>query len=158
MMKRMFMGLALLAVVPSVLAAESSIAVQSVKRPIGPTFKSVVSALKHSGFKVVKKINISKNLGKAAKHFHWTDYNQNHLTGIRTVVFCNAKFANAISNADPSMMALCPLHVTLVQQGAWTRVEFVKPAVIAEGSRAEGVAVKLQEQIEAAIRKGIAAP
>lgn len=156
-MKRMLMGLALLAAVPAALAAESNVMVQSVQRPIGPTFKSVVAALKHSGFKVVKKINIGKKLGMAAKHFHWTDYNRNHLGGVRTAVFCNAKFANAISNADPEMMALCPLHVTLIQQGAWTRVEFIKPAAIARGTRAEGVALKLQAKIEAAIRMGLAA-
>ncbi len=156
-MKRLLVALVLLASASSVFAADSSVGVLSTKRPIGPVFKRVVMALQHSGFKVVNKIDISRNLSMAAKHFHWKDYNVNHLAGIRTVVFCNAGFANAISNADPDMMALCPLHVTLVQEGDWTRVEFLKPAAIARGTKAEGVAMKLQGHIEMALHRALEA-
>ena len=156
-MKRLFVALALLASASCVFAADSNIGVLSTERPIGPVFKNVVMALQHSGFKVVNKIDISRKLAGAAKHFHWKDYNLNHLAGIRTVVFCNPGFANAISNADPGMMALCPLHVTLVQEGAWTRVEFIKPAAIARGTKAESVATKLQAHIEMALHHALAA-
>lgn len=155
-MKRLLLCFALLAAAP-VAFSDSNVYVQSVQKPIGPVFAHVVAALKHSGFKVVNKIDIGKKLGGAARHFHWKDYNQNHLKGIRTVIFCNAKFANAIGNADPEMLAVCPLHVTLFQQGDITRIEFVKPAVIAQGTKAEGPATKLQDKIIVALKKAVAA-
>ncbi|MHB1951255.1 MAG: DUF302 domain-containing protein [Acidiferrobacteraceae bacterium] len=154
--KRLALGLALLTFSTLALAGEN-VFVLSVRRPIGPTFRSVVSGLSHSGFKVVKRINIGKKLAGAARRFHWKDYNENHLQGIRSVVFCNGKFANAIGNADPAMLAVCPLHLTLVQQGDLTRIEFVKPAAIARGTKAEGIARRLQQKIIAAIHKGLAA-
>lgn len=151
--KILALSLALLAV-STVAEANQLVFLQSVRRPIGPTFRGVVVALKHSGFKVVKRINIGQKLAGAAKHFHWKNYNESHLTGIRTVIFCNAKFANAIANADPAMLAVCPLHLTFVQQGDLTRVEFVKPAEIARGTKAEVAARQLQEKVIAAIHQG----
>ena len=156
-MKHLVLCLALVLVAP-IAAANQNVFLQSVKRPIGPTFRHVVAALRHSGFKVVARINVGKKLAMAAKRFHWKRYNENHLKGIRSVVFCNGKFANAIGNADPSMLVVCPLHLTLIQQGDFTQVEFVKPAVIVRGTRAEASVLKLQEKIIAAVRTGLSAP
>ena len=155
-MKILALSLALLTV-STVANANQMVFIQSVKRPIGPTFHSVVGALNHSGFKVVKRINIGRKLAGAAKHFHWKNYNESHLTGIRTVIFCNAKFANAIANADPAMLAVCPLHLTLIHQGDLTEVEFVKPAEVARGTKAEAVARRLQDKVIAAVRRGLSA-
>lgn len=154
MIRRVMLFLGLLAMAPLALAS-NAVSVRQVQKPVGEVTRSLVSALQKDGFKVVKKINIGKKIGEAAKRGHWKDYNENHLAGVRTVIFCNAKFANAIANADPDMVALCPLHMTLVQQGDATKIEFVRPSVVAEGSKAEPVARKLEAKIEAAEQKAI---
>ena len=67
------------------------------------------------------------------------------------MVFCNGWYANQVSNADPDMLALCPLHITLVEQGGSTRILFVKPSAVAQGSEAEALAGELEQAVADAI-------
>lgn len=141
--------------ISNVLHAESILSDQRVRQPIDKTFRNVLFSLDNAGFRVVKKINVSKKLAKAAKEQHWKDYNKNHLAGIYTAIVCSGKGSNALSNEAPTMVAIFPVHVTLVQQGEWTHVEFVKPAVIARGTAAEKFALKLQKRLTDAIHDGL---
>ncbi len=43
-------------------------------------------------------------------------YNRSKLSAIRSMVFCNGWYANQVSNKDPHMLALCPLHMTLIEK------------------------------------------
>ena len=52
-----------------------------------------------------------------------------------------------ISNADPAMLALCPLHLTFTQTAARVTVLFVRPAVIVQGSKAEAPEKELEEKV-----------
>lgn len=90
--------------------------------------------------------NIGKNLDGMATRFG-KDYNLNKLEDIRNMVFCNAAFANRLSNADPAALALCPLHITLIQKAGQTTVLFVKPGMVAQGSPAQAVAREIETEV-----------
>lgn len=126
---------------------------QSVQQPLDLTFNNVMKSLKDDGFIIAKEINIGENLEKDAKEKGWSDYNINNIVGIRSAIVCSGVTANSISNFDPNMVSICPLHVTVSQLGEWTRVDFIKPSVIAHGSPAELVALKLEERLKIAIHK-----
>ena len=127
---------------------------KQVKGELEQTYKGIFNALENNGFYVVFEPNIGKNLA----HFknRWgKDYNTNHLESIRSMVFCNAWYANLVSNADPQMLALCPLHITLVHKEGVTRVLFVRPSLVATGSGAEKVALELEQEVIRTIESGL---
>jgi uncharacterized protein (DUF302 family) len=131
--------------------ADSSVLVWSIDQDLETTYKNVYNALEENRFYVVFEPNIQRNLSAFAER--WGDnYNRNKLQGIRAMVFCNVWYTNEISNADPDMLALCPLHITLIQQEASTRILFVRPSVVAAGSEALAVARELEEDIAKAMQ------
>ena len=55
-------------------------------------------------------------------------FNTSALENVRTMVACNGKLGNAVMNADPSMMAYCPVRLTLTEKDGKTSVLFVRPS------------------------------
>ena len=86
-----------------------------------------------------KKKGLDKKFGKK--------FNTNNLTSVRTIVACNGKFGNMIMNADPSMMAYCPIRVTLVEKDGKTEVLYVRPTSAPRDSKAYKILVKLEEKV-----------
>jgi uncharacterized protein (DUF302 family) len=70
---------------------------------------------------------------------------------MRSLVFCNPRATNRIANADPALLALCPLHLTLTHKAGVSTVYFVRPSVVAAGSPGEAQAQKLEADIVKAI-------
>lgn len=127
---------------------------KQVKGEMEKTYKQVFDALENNGYFVVFEPNISKNLA----HFQqrWgKDYNKNNLESIRSMVFCNAWYANQVSNADPQMLALCPLHISLVHKEGVTRILFIRPSLVATGSAAEKIALELEQDVIRTIEGGL---
>lgn len=118
-------------------------------------YKRVYKALESNGFKVVYEIDMHDNLSKFAAKNAVKDFNVNQLEGIKSLVFCNGLLAVKISNADPAMLALCPLHLTLTQKEGKVSVLFVRPGVVAQGSKAEAPAKELEEKVIKAIESGM---
>jgi uncharacterized protein (DUF302 family) len=75
------------------------------------------------------------------------DYNRNQLTTMRSLVFCNPRATNGIANADPALLALCPLHLALTHKEGMSTAYFVRPSVIAAGSPGEAQIQKLEADI-----------
>ncbi|OYW37430.1 MAG: hypothetical protein B7Z35_10000 [Hydrogenophilales bacterium 12-61-10] len=75
------------------------------------------------------------------------DYNRNQLTTMRSLVFCKPRATNEIANADPALLALCPLHITLTHKAGMSTVYFVRPSVVAAGSPGAAQAGKLEADI-----------
>ncbi len=125
---------------------EGMIYVKKRRKPLSGLYRSIFTALEHNGYYVLIEPNIGKNLSHFAQRWG-NDYNKNKLEEIRSMVFCNAWFANKISNADPHMLALCPLHITLIQKGKLTTIVFVRPGKVAENSPASAVAEELEKDI-----------
>lgn len=133
--------------VSAVAQAESPMIYEKrVKGELEKTYKQIFNALENNGYYVVFEPNIGKNLAHFKKRWG-KDYNKNNLEAIRSMVFCNAWYANQISNADPQLLALCPLHISLVHKEGMTRILFIRPSLVATGSGAEKVALELEQDV-----------
>ena len=141
----LFSGVAL-AELPGVLRWE-------VERDMETTYRAVYQALEENRFFVVFEPDIGRNISSFAERWG-EDYNRSGLSSIRSMVFCNAGYTNQISNRDPDLLAMCPLHVTLYQQGETTHVVFIRPTYAGRGS---GDAMPLLEELEADVSKAIRA-
>ena len=128
---------------------------RSVDQNLDTAYKRVYKALEANGFKVVYEIDMQDNLTKFAEKNAVKDFNINKLEGIKSMVFCNGPFAIKISNADPAMLALCPLHLTFTQKAGRVSVLFVRPGVVALGSKAEASAKELEEKVIKTIENGL---
>lgn len=152
-MKRLLLAATLFAA-SSAFAASPAVYEKSVHQALDVTYKNVSKALEDHGFRVVFEVNIGENLSKLADKLG-DNYNKNKLAGIKSLVFCNGKFANQISNLDPSMLALCPLHATLTNKDGVTTVLFVRPSAVAQGSPAAKAALDLENATIKALEAGI---
>jgi len=133
--------------------AESSVYVKKVKGDFSATYKKVFTALENNGYFVMFEPNIGKNLS----HFEqrWgKNYNKNDLEAIRSMVFCNAWYANEVSNMDPDMLALCPLHITLTHKKGVTKILFARPSQVASDSPAKKAVTELEQDVIRAIEQG----
>ena len=128
---------------------------QSVNKPMEQVYGALYQALENDGFFVVFEVNIGKNLSRFAEK--WGDnYNRNQLDSIRGMVFCNGWYANAVSNMDPSLLALCPLRVTLIEKAGQTTVLFVRPTSVAGDSPARKVLQRIEDDVIGVIKKSLA--
>ncbi len=135
--------------------ADRTVLVWETGKSLEASYDTVYKALENNNFFVVFEPDIQKNLSFFAER--WGDnYNRNKLEGIRSMIFCNGWYANAVSNADPDMMALCPLHITLVQKAGVTRILFARPTVIAAGSKALSVAREIEQDVSKALDEAVA--
>jgi len=131
-------------------ASNDSVYEKSASIPLDEAFDSVYLELEQRNFYVIFEANIGKNISRF-KDKWGEQYNKNKLTGIRSMVFCNGWFANQISNADPSMLALCPLRLTVIEQPGQTRILFVKPSIVGKDSPALPILTKIENTVIEAI-------
>ena len=137
------------------LAESPAVYEKTFEQNMDTAYKRVYKALEGNGFKVVYEIDMLENLTKFAAKNAVKDFNVNQLEGIKSMVFCNGPLAVKISNADPTMLGLCPLHLTLTQKAGRVSVLFVRPGVVAQGSKAEAPAKELEEKVIKAIETGL---
>jgi len=131
---------------PAANTVESVVYEKNVKSEMTTVYKQLFTALENNGYFVIFEPNIGKNL----EHFatRWgDDYNKNKIKSIRSMIFCSGWYANQISNLDPRLLALCPLHITLYQKDDMTHILFIRPAKIAAGSPAEKVIRELEDDV-----------
>jgi len=137
-----------------VLADSAMIYEKDVKGDLETTYKQVFNSLENNGYYVIFEPNIGRNLANFKQRWG-KDYNTNKLEAIRSMIFCNAWYANRISNADPQMLALCPLHISLVHKDGVTRIMFIRPSLVATGSPAEKIALEMEQDVIRTIESGI---
>ena len=131
------------------LAHADGIYKQSTTMAYDATYKKVYAALESNRFFVIEEINIGKNLSRFKDK--WKDYNQNKLGNIQVMIICNGWYANQVSNADPDMLALCPMRVTLTLKDGVTSVLFAKPSTFATNSKALPILKEAEDTIIKAI-------
>lgn len=141
-MRTLLVGLALSGTLTAH-AAPPAVYQKTVALPLTDTYQKVYDALDNGGFYVAYELDIGENLARFKQQWG-DDYNRQQLAGIRSMVFCQGRYANAISNADPTMLALCPLHLTVIEKGGKSTVLFVRPGVVAKGSPALGKSRELE--------------
>jgi uncharacterized protein (DUF302 family) len=127
--------------------------VAEVKQDFETTYKQVYASLENNRLFVVLEPDIGANIAGFADK--WKDHNLNKLDRIKSMVFCNGWYANQVSNADPEMLALCPLHLTMTHKAGVTKVLFVRPDFVAKGTKAEAIAKELTAVVIKAIEQGI---
>ena len=157
MFKAILCGLIMLGLMGplNILKAETSrVFKQQANAPMEKVYPAVYKALEDARFFVVLEPVISDNLQRFAER--WGDnYNRNQLSSIRSMVFCNAWYANEVSNADPDMLALCPLRIGLYEKQGNTYVVFARPSVIAASSPAKKVILEAEQDVIKAIKAGL---
>lgn len=154
------MSFSRLLLVPLLFIAQSVVAERTVLmwdtgKDLETSYDIIYKSLEDNRFFVVFEPDIQKNLSHFAERWG-EDYNRNGLEGIRSMMFCNGWYANAVSNADPDMLALCPLHITLVQKDGVTRILFARPTVIAADSKAQEVAREIEQGVSKALDEAVA--
>ena len=136
-------------------AGSPGVRVWTTSQDLETTYNSVYKSLEEKRFFVVFEPNIGRNLARFSERWG-DDYNRSALNGIRSMVFCNAWYANQVSNLDPDMLALCPLHVTLYRKDSDTRIVFVRPGHVGQGSAAQSLLLELENDVASAIETAIA--
>ena len=153
-MLKKFVLLCVLLSATSVQAGNASVFEYTVKKPVDQVYKSLYQALEADGFYVVFEVNVGRNISRFAEK--WGDnYNRNQLSAIRSMVFCNGWYANAVSNADPSMLALCPLRLSLIEKNGTSTALFVRPTVVGADSPAYTILQRIENEVIDAIKKGM---
>jgi len=117
---------------------------------VEPALTSLKAGLKTEGFGVLFEANIGSSLASMADRWG-DDYNRSGLDAIRSVMFCNPKYANQASNEDPRVLALCPLRITLVEKAGSTMILFVRPTLAAGGTSAQATLEMVEEMVIRAI-------
>lgn len=151
---KFWITLLFLVAISTVHAVPPSIYKVSVKGDFDNVYKHVYSALENNRMFVVLEPDIGARMANFAKRWG-DDYNKNKLERIKSMVFCNIWYVNQVSNADPDMVAMCPLHITLTHKQGITSVVFLRPDVLAKGSGAEDIAKQLADHVIKAINEGI---
>ena len=135
-------------------AQSSSVFKMTVDKPMSDVYDNVYTSLEDARLFVVFEPNIGKNIAGFAER--WGDeYNQNALTELRSMVFCNAWYANQVSNKDPDMLGLCPLHISLFEREGKTTVLFNRPTTFAADSPAHSIIQEIESKVIVAIKKGM---
>lgn len=153
-MLRKYLFLVVLLFAAPLQAASPNVFEMSVQKPVDAVYDTLYKALENDGFFVVFEANIGKNLARFEQKWG-EDYNRNKLDAIRSMVFCNGWYANAVSNADPRMLALCPLRLSLIEKAGETTVLFARPTVIAGDSPARKILQRVEDDVVAVIRKAL---
>lgn len=127
----------------------------SVERPMDEVYVELSEALDAARFYVVFEPDMGARMARFAERWG-EDYNRNELTGVRAMVFCNLWYTNAVANADPDMLAVCPLHVSLYERDGRTTVLFPRPTWSGRDSPATAVLQELEDEIVGIIESSLA--
>ena len=153
-LNKLMLAIVSMAIYHSSLAANPAVFEKSAKLPLNKAVKAVSAKLDDAGYAVVDELPISENLKRMAKKWG-DDYNRNKLDGITSLVFCSGWYVNQISNLDPQLLGLCPLHITLTHKAGVTTALFNRPTAIAHGSPAEKPLKEVENEVIQAIEAAL---
>lgn len=153
-MKRTMRFILLMLFVSPASAEISTVFEVTVDKPMSEVYANVKASFEDSRFFIVDELNLGRNLSNFAEKWG-DDYNQNGLSAIRSIVFCNGWYANQVSNKDPKMLGLCPLHMTLFEKDGKTTALFNRPTVIAVDSPAHDFLAEVEREVIELIKKGM---
>lgn len=149
-----FVLLITLLIIAPVHAENKAVFEYTVEKPMAEVYPAMTRSFDDSRFFVLKEINIGKSLSGFAEKWG-DDYNRNGLSAIRSMVFCNGWYANRVSNLDPGMLGLCPLHLTLIEKEGHSTVLFNRPTAIAAGSPAFELMHEIEKEVIEIIKTGM---
>jgi len=134
------------------LFAGSAIYKVSIKEDFRSALHSIKKTLEDQNLYIISKADISGTLermkGKLGK-----DYNKRGYEKAQSIIFCNPFYANDVMNADPDMMALCPLKIMLMTKHGKTTALFVLPSKLAGKSPAKKILIEVENKVKKALKK-----
>jgi len=116
--------------------------------PSKEVYGKLIKALNDVHLVVVSEIDIlAKFKAAGLPKMFGKDFNTNNLNAIKAVIACNGKFGNSIANSDPTMMAFCPVRITVVEKEGKTSVLYVRPTSGTQESRAYAALEALEKKV-----------
>jgi len=153
-LKKWLLAIVLSGIFNLAFAANPAVFEKSARLPLAQAVTAVSKKLDDAGYAVVDELAISDNLKRMAKKWG-DDYNRNQLEGITSLVFCSGWYVNQVSNLDPQLLGLCPLHVTLTHKDGVTSALFNRPTAIAGNSPARKVLQEAEDEVIHAIETAL---
>ena len=111
-------------------------------------YAKLLTSLDKNALRVVAEIDILAKFKHAGLPEKFADeFNTNKLTTIKAIIACNGFFGNYIANADPEMMGLCPIRLTVIEKDGKTTILFVKPTNVSHDSKAKSIIALLEKKV-----------
>ncbi len=136
------------------IAANPSVFEKNAQLPLQQAVRALNHRLDAAGYAVVDELSISENLKRMASKWG-DDYNRNQIEGITALVFCSGWYVNQVSNLDPQLLGLCPLHITLTHKAGITTALFNRPTAIARNSPAQKTLQEVEDEVIQAIEAAL---
>jgi hypothetical protein len=114
-------------------------------------YDRVYQALEAAQFRVVFEADMGSRMEKLASDWGG-DYNRSGLTFVKAMVFCSLRWTNQLANADPLLLGLCPLHLTIYARDGKTTLVWPRLSALAEGSPGQGAVQSLEQTVSDIIR------
>ena len=121
---------------------------------VDTAYQRLYQALEGERFWVVFETDMGSRMEKMRERWG-ADYNRQQLIGVRSMVFCNIDWTHRIANADPQLLALCPLHLSVYGQNGSTTVVMPRPSVLAAGSAGIDEASALEAELTGIIQRAL---
>ena len=119
---------------------------------VDAVYDLIYKALEAERFWVVHEANLGEQMARNAAAWG-ADYNRNRLGATRAMVFSSSEWTNTLANADPDLLALFPLHLTIYERGGATYVVAPRLSVMAKGSPGESRATELEAEIRRIVQR-----
>jgi uncharacterized protein (DUF302 family) len=152
-MKVWLVGLLLLAHAVAV-AAPAGVHSLTTREAPDEVYEQVHDALEAAKFWVVFEADMGSRMATMADDWG-ADYNRSKLTFTKAMVFCSLGWTNQMANADPDLLALCPLHLSIYARDGKTMLVWPRLSVMAEGSPGLEAARDLDKEVSDLIRGAI---
>jgi uncharacterized protein (DUF302 family) len=146
MHKKLIIALFALLLSTAVPAVPPGVYVRQTDLSLDDAYNRVYKALEANKFWVVFEADLAARMARFADKWG-DDYNRQGLSGAKSMVFCNIWWTNRVAGADPAMLSLCPLHLSLYTKDGKTSITLLRPSVAAQGSGAEAAAAELEQEL-----------
>ncbi|HYN79835.1 MAG TPA: hypothetical protein VES73_18795 [Lamprocystis sp. (in: g-proteobacteria)] len=119
---------------------------------VDTAYGSIYKALEAGRFWVAHEANLGEQMARSAAA-RGADYNRNRLGAARAMVFSSSEWTATLANADPDLLALIPLHLTIYERDGATHIVVPRLSVMAKGSPGESRAAELEAEIRGILRQ-----
>jgi len=142
-------------ILPALVAASpAGLRTLTTSDPPEQVYDRIYQALEGAKFWIVFEADMGSRLANLAPE-SGAEYNQSRLGFVKSMVFCNLVWTNRLANADPELLGLCPLHLSIYAKGDKTTVTWPKLSALAEGSPGLEQARALDQEVAEIIRRAV---
>ena len=145
-----------LILVPTLAAAgPTGVNTLTAQDPPDQVYDRIYQALEGAKFWIVFEADMGSRMANLAPEWGG-EYNKSGLGFVKSMVFCNLAWTNRLANADPDLLGLCPVHLSVYARGGVTTVTWPNLSAMAQGSPGQDAATALEEEVSTLIRGAVA--